>query len=84
MVIFDDPCHDGEGPATLSYLLIVWEEGAPRSWEVAVLADGLRDEARFGLTVTATSLIQIMAATEDGEIKVERAGVPWSPRARRH
>ena len=82
MVIFDDPGHDGEGPGT-PCLLIVWEEGAPRSWEVAVLADGLRDEARSGLTVTATSLIQIMAAAEDGEIKGERAGVPRSPRARR-
>ena len=81
MVIFDDPRHDGEGPGTLSYLLIVWKEGAPRSWEVAVLADGLRDEARSGLTVTATSLIQIMAAADDGGIKGDRAGVPWSPRA---
>ena len=35
--------------------------------------NGLKDEAQFGLTVGATSLIQIMAATEDGEIKGERA-----------
>ena len=35
--------------------------------------NGLKDEAQFGLTVSATSLIQIMAATEDGEIKGERA-----------
>ena len=35
--------------------------------------NGLKDEAQYGLTVSATSLIQIMAATEDGEIKGERA-----------
>ena len=35
--------------------------------------NGLKDEAQYGLSVSATSLIQIMAATEDGEIKGERA-----------
>ncbi len=35
--------------------------------------NGLKDEAQYGLTVSATSLVQIMAATEDGEIKGERA-----------
>ena len=35
--------------------------------------NGVKDEAQYGLSVSATSLIQIMAATEDGEIKGERA-----------
>ena len=28
MAIFDDQHHDGESVGTLSYLLIVWDEGA--------------------------------------------------------
>ena len=35
--------------------------------------NGLKDEAQYGLSISASSLIQIMAATEDGEIKGERA-----------
>ena len=49
MVIFDDPCHDGEGPGTPSHLLIVWEEGALEDHYEIIQgdSDGLHDFAVY-------------------------------------